>query len=107
MPDITPNVPPTASKEDVVYAPTHLERIRELYASGSPITLPAQLESERADLDARRATFQKSQGEPSTAAGAGASLRPTTASSIGSSSVGSTAAPSSAAGTAGSSTGAR
>lgn len=36
------------------YSPAHLEQIRTLYRNGSPITLPAQLERERAELDAAR-----------------------------------------------------
>lgn len=38
----------------VYYTPAHLEQIRSLYRAGSPISLPAQLESERAELDAAR-----------------------------------------------------
>lgn len=62
-----------ASKENVIYAPAHLEKIRAMYISGSPIALPAVLEEERDDLDTERAAFAKSQG--STDASAVTTLR--------------------------------
>lgn len=95
------------SKETVIYAPAHLEKIRDMYITGSPIALPAVLEEERDELDAKRAAFGKSQG--STPASGVATL--TTSST----NAGSTAAPKSPstttsatpAGTAGSSTAAQ
>lgn len=38
----------------VYYSPAHLAQIRTMYRNGSPISLPAQLEGERAQLDAAR-----------------------------------------------------
>jgi hypothetical protein len=105
----TDNAPITATppadpslKEDAIYSPSHLDRIRELYIQGNRIALPAQLEKERANLDEQRAAFEKTQAnaQGSTDATGVATLRTS------STNAGSTAAPTSStpAGTAGSST---
>lgn len=104
-----------ASKESVIYAPSHLAKIREMYINGAPIALPEQLEEERDELDAQRAAFAKSQG--STDASGVATLRSSSTDSTGvaqthpvsTTAAGSTAARpiASPAGTAGSSTSAQ